>query len=315
MTLEEAYKQWLPRKRRQVKESTISVYIQAAEKHILPFFREYPVGEITKRAVQKFVDEKLDSGLSVKSVRDFIIVLKMLVRFAADEFEIPIIDNWKLIYPSKNMANSSPKLERYTPEEFKKIVNAAIENPSPCSLGILLSICTGMRIGEVCALRFSDIDLERKVIQVQRTLERITSVDEKGVINGTKVVINEPKTISSRREIPIMKDIFPIVKKFAAIANPEYYICTMSDKYAEPRIFRTHYRQFVLEKAGVDKCIKFHGLRHTFASTLIENKVDVKTVSSLLGHSDVSTTLNVYVHPSEDIKRSAINSGLKKAFK
>ena len=315
MTLEEAYKQWLPRKRRQVKESTISVYIQAAEKHILPFFREYPVGEITKRAVQKFVDEKLDSGLSVKSVRDFIIVLKMLVRFAADEFEIPIIDNWKLIYPSKNMANSSPKLERYTPEEFKKIVNAAIENPSPCNLGILLSICTGMRIGEVCALRFSDIDLERKVIQVQRTLERITSVDEKGVINGTKVVINEPKTISSRREIPIMKDIFPIVKKFAAIANPEYYICTMSDKYAEPRTFRTHYRQFVLEKAGVDKCIKFHGLRHTFASTLIENKVDAKTVSSLLGHSDVSTTLNVYVHPSEDIKRSAINSGLKKAFK
>lgn len=315
MTLEEAYKKWLPRKRRQVKESTISVYIQAAEKHILPFFREYPVGEITKRAVQKFVDEKLDSGLSVKSVRDFIIVLKMLVRFAADEFEIPIIDNWKLIYPSKNMVDSFPKLERYTPEEFKKIVNAAIENPSPCSLGILLAICTGMRIGEVCALRFSDIDLERKVIQVQRTLERITSVDEKGTINGTKVVINEPKTISSRREIPIMKDIFPIVKKFSAIARPEYYICTMSDKYAEPRNFRTHYRQFVLEKAGVDKCIKFHGLRHTFASTLIENKVDVKTVSSLLGHSDVSTTLNVYVHPSEDIKRSAINSGLKKAFK
>ena len=172
-----------------------------------------------------------------------------------------------------------------------------------------------MRIGEICALQYGDIDLERKVIKVSKTIERIYMLESGGQMRSTKVIIGEPKTISSRREIPIMKDIYPLVKKFAAIARPDYYVCTCSENYVEPRTFRNYYRHFILDKVGLKHCIKFHGLRHTFASTLIENKVEVKTVSSILGHSDVSTTLNVYVHPSEDTKRNAINAALKRTFK
>lgn len=97
--------------------------------------------------------------------------------------------------------------------------------------------------------------------------------------------------------------------------NDDYYVCTCSDAPIEPRTFRNYYKAYILEKVKLDHCIKFHGLRHTFATTLIENKVDIKTTSSILGHSDVSTTLNIYVHPSDEAKRDAMNVGLKKIFR
>lgn len=315
MIFKEAYKEWKERKRRQVKESTLAAYILITDNHLLPFFGYTPADKINRRQVQQFVDNKLDDGLCTKYVRDMLIVLKMIVRFVSDEYEIPVLDTWKVIFPSKNAIPAPNKLERYTPEEFRKIVETVLSYPSPKNLGILIALCSGMRIGEICALQYSDIDLDRKVIKVSKSIERIYLLNDEGRRGKTKIIIGEPKTLSSRREIPIMRDIYPLVKKFSAIARPEYYVCTLSEKYVEPRTFRNYYRNFILGKVGLKECIKFHGLRHTFASTLIENKVDVKTVSSILGHSDVSTTLDVYVHPSEDTKRNAINTALKKAFK
>lgn len=315
MIFKEAYKEWKERKRRQVKESTLAAYILITDNHLLPFFGDMPADKINRRQVQQFVDNKLDDGLCAKYVRDMLIVLKMIVRFVSDEYEIPVLDTWKVVFPSKNAAPAHNKLERYTPEEFHKIVETVLSYPSPKNLGILIALCSGMRIGEVCALQYSDIDLDRKVIKVSKSIERIYLLNDGERKGKTKVIIGEPKTLSSRREIPIMRDIYPLVKKFAAIARPEYYVCSLSEKYIEPRTFRNYYRNFILNKVGLKECIKFHGLRHTFASTLIESKIDVKTVSSILGHSDVSTTLDVYVHPSEDTKRNAINSALKRAFK
>ena len=314
MTFKETYEQWKDYKKRLVKESTMAAYLLIVHNHLLPTFSEVPVGEINRKAVQNFVNKNLDAGLSRKTVKDMLIVLKMVVRFARDEFELPVLDNWRIDWPSCNI-DEGQKLPRYTPEEFRLIVRYALENPSPTSLSILLAITSGMRVGEVCALKFGDIDLEHKVIHVQRTLERIYVPFSPGNAKRTKIIIGEPKTKSSRRYIPIMRDVLPLVKKFSAIARPDYYVCTMSAHFSEPRTFRSRYMHFIKEEVGLGRCIKFHGLRHTFASTLIENKVDVKTVSAILGHSDVSTTLNVYVHPSEDTKRAAINTALKKAFK
>lgn len=313
MTFKETYEQWKGYKQRLVKESTMASYLLIVHNHLLPAFAETPVGEISRKLVQQLVNKKLDSGLKKKSVHDILIVLKMVVRYARDEFEIPVVDNWKIDWPSCNMEEEK-KLPRYTPDEFRRIVRYAIEKPSPTSLGILLAITSGMRIGEVCALKFGDIDLEQKVIHVQHTLERVYFPFGPAGESRSKIIIGEPKTKSSKRYIPIMRDVFPLVKKFAAIARPDYYVCTMSTHFTEPRTFRNRYEFFIKKEVGLSRCIRFHGLRHTFASTLIENKADVKTVSSILGHSDVSTTLNVYVHPSEDTKRAAINSALKKAF-
>ena len=314
MTIKEAYEEWSQWKSKYVKESTMCAYIVIAHNHLLPYFGDSPAEYIQSKVVQRFVDEKIGTGLSPKTVKDMLIVLKMIVRFVAEEHDTPVLDKWRIIYPTKNL-DDVQKMQRYTPEEFRKIVDTAFGNPSNLSLAILITLCSGMRIGEICALKYEDIDIERKIISVNRTIERIYVLNGNKFNAYTKLIISTPKTSSSKREIPIMKDIFPLVKKFSAVARPDYYVCTFSDKPTEPRTFRNQYREFILYKVKLNHCIKFHGLRHTFATTLIENKVDVKTVSTILGHSDISTTMNTYVHPSEDSKRTAINSSLRKAFR
>lgn len=314
MTFREAYNEWKPMKQRVVKESTMAAYIVMVHNHLMPFFGNLPAEKIDKRIVQEFVDGKLDSGLSLKTIKDMLVVLKMIVRYVEEEYGIPVVDNWKIIYPSKNLYDEQ-KLERYSQEDFRKITETAFAYPSPTNLAILITITSGMRIGEICALQFSDIDLERKVFRITKTVERIYLIDEESGRRWTELIVSTPKTLSSRREIPIMGAVYPMVKKFAAIARPEYYVATMTEHPAEPRSIRNHYRDFILNKVGLKECVKYHGLRHTFASLLIENKVDVKTVSTILGHSDIGTTMNVYVHPTEDMKRNAINGALKKSFK
>lgn len=311
MKLTEVYKAWLPIKERQVKASTMAVYKMIFINIISPNIGNIEVEQLNKKIIIPFIYDLMEKdGQSVKYCNDILIVLKMLMHYAAEEFDIDIPDTrWKMVWPTKAKTGTS-KIERYTPAEYRKIVDYAMSNPSPRNLGILLTICTGMRIGEVCALQWMDIDLDNKTIHVNKTMERIYNPDNK----TTWIEIGTPKTTSSDRNIPIMKSILPIVKKFCSVSNPDYYVCTCSDKFIEPRTFRNYYKIFILEKVKLDHCIKYHGLRHTFASTLIENKVDIKTTSVILGHSDVSTTLNIYVHPSEEAKRDAMNAGLKRIF-
>lgn len=315
MTYEEAYKEWYDYKKRMVKESTLCAYALSNRTHLRPTFGDMDVQNIRRKDVQAFIYNKLDGGLSVKSVRDMLIVLKMVLRWASEEYDIAVNTNWKMEWPSRNI-NSEHELERYTPDEFRRIVEAVQAKPSPYKLGVLVALTTGMRIGELCALRFGDIDCEKKTVRVCRTVERIYHVNPDGAPGGkTYLIVSEPKTKSSRREIPLMREIIPMLKAYSKVSTPDYYVCTLSEHVTEPRTYRNAYRNFILKEVGLKRCIKFHGLRHTFASTLIENKVDVKTVSAILGHSDISTTLNVYVHPSEDTKRAAINTALKRAFK
>ena len=315
MTYTEAYLEWYGYKKRMVKESTLAAYALLQRTHLSPAFGGKDVQDIRRKDVQAFVYEKLDAGMSVKSVRDMLIVLKMVIRYISEEYDIAVNTNWKMEWPSQNM-DSGHELERYTPEEFRRIVEAVKKKPSPYKLGILLSLTTGMRIGEVCGLQFGDIDWEKKTLRVCRTVERIYNVAPDGSPKGnTTLVITEPKTKNSRREIPLMREVIPMLKAYSMVSTPDYYVCTLSERVTEPRTYRNAYRAFILKEVGLGRCIKFHGLRHTFASTLIENKVDVKTVSAILGHSDISTTLNVYVHPSDENKRNAINNALKRAFK
>lgn len=312
MILKKVYEAWLPMKEKQVKASTLSVYKMIFINIINPKIGNIEVEQLNKKTIMPFIYDLMENnGQSVKYCNDILIVLKMLMHYAAEEFDINIPDTrWKMIWPTK-AKTGTPKIERYTPSEYKKIVDYAIDNPSPRNLGILLTICTGMRIGEVCALQWKDIDLANKMIHISKTMERIYDPDKK----TTWIEIGTPKTISSDRYIPIMKNILPIVKRFAGVCNENYYVCSGSEQFIEPRTLRNYYKIFILEKVKLNHCIKYHGLRHTFATTLIENKTDIKTVSTILGHSDISTTLNVYVHPSDEVKRDAMNSGLKRIFK
>lgn len=314
MKLNDIYKEWSIHKIRQVKESTFYNYDSHYYYHIGPKFGDMDAESIGRRDLQHFLYELLDKGLKSKTAKDTLIVLKMILRFAAEELDLPVQTDWHLTFPSENKEEAKT-LHRYTQDEYRKITTYALENPSPRNLGILITINSGIRIGELCALQWKDIDLENKLIHISKTLERVWFRGNGIGKSKTKVIINTPKTKSSKRDIPIFSDIFPMVKRFSAVCKPEYYVLTCSPKYTEPRTIRNHYYDLVINKLNLDHAPSFHSLRHTFASILIESKVDPKTVSAILGHSDISTTLNLYVHPTEENKRSSINSTLSKILK
>ena len=224
MKLDDVYKAWISVKKRQVKTSSLASYQQIYVKKLSPILGCMEVGELSKKVIVPFMNDLMDnSGLSVKYCNDILIVLKMLIRFADEELDLEVHNiTWKMVWPSKNKI-AAQKLERYSPAEYKKIVDYVFANPSPRNLGILLTICSGMRIGEVCALQWKDIDLDKKTIHICKTLERIYMPGEDGTFNKAKthIEIGPPKTSNSDRYIPILKNIFPLVKKFSAVCNPD----------------------------------------------------------------------------------------------
>lgn len=292
---------WEKEKKLYVKRSTLSAYLLILQNHLLPFFGE--MNEIIEDKVQEFVIDKLHSGLSQKSVRDFIIVLKMIVRYGAKKGVMKHPD-WDIKYPTEHKMHKLPILSL---KDQKKLMNHIMENFTFRNFGILLCLHTGMRIGEICALKWEDIDIKQGLISVNKTLERIYTIEDNK--KQTELFISTPKTKNACREIPMTKDLIKIFTPLKKVVTPDFYVLTNEKKPTEPRTYRNYYKNllFSLEIPP----IKFHGLRHSFATRCIESKCDYKTVSVILGHSDISTTLNLYVHPNNEQKKKCIDKMIK----
>ena len=175
------------------------------------------------------------------------------------------------------------------------------------NLGVYICLSSGMRIGEICALTWEDIDVNTGIVSVRRTIQRIYSVEDG--VRKTELVLDTPKTKNSIRDIPISRDLLKILKPVKKVVNNSFFVLTNDAKPTEPRTYRSYYENF-MQELNIPK-LKFHGLRHSFATRCIESKCDYKTVSVLLGHSNVSTTLNLYVHPNMEQKKKAIEQMLK----
>lgn len=169
------------------------------------------------------------------------------------------------------------------------------------TLGIILTLYTGLRIGEICALRRKNIDFEQKTINIENTIIRVKNTDDNAK-SKTKVIIDTPKSLSSKRCVPIPYFIFDVFKELVYDLPTEAFILSANtDKFIEPRTYENNFKSY-LKHANVSQ-INFHSLRHTFATRAIEAGFDVKTLSEILGHSDVGITLNVYVHSSLTLKQ------------
>lgn len=300
-TIREIAEAWKEYKRPYVKQSTMAAYVLILENHVLPEFGDND--SLHEHEVQAFVLKKIEHGLSVKSVKDILIVLKMVMKFGVKNEWMSHYE-WDIKYP----ANNQPKeLEVLSVANHKKILDYVQHNFTFMSLGIYISLSTGLRIGEICALKWSDINVADGTITVQRTIERIYVVE--GGKKHTQLVINTPKTVNSCREIPMSKELLAMVKPMKKVVNGDYYVLTNEDKPTEPRTYRNYYNR-LMEKLDIPK-LKYHGLRHSFATRCIEAGCDYKTVSVLLGHSNISTTLNLYVHPNMEQKKRCINKMLK----
>lgn len=162
---------------------------------------------------------------------------------------------------------------------------------------VLLCLYVGLRLGELCALRWTDIDFNGKVLTVNRTVQRIAGPDH---ITKTVLLENPPKSESSRRTIPLTLELLEIL---SGLKREQLYVFG-GEKPLEPRTMQYRFKK-LLKEAGIDDRT-FHTLRHTFATNCVENGMDVKALSELLGHSDVKITLNRYVHPTMDSKRKQL---------
>lgn len=292
---------WKEDKRKYVKISTYSAYVLILENHLLPVFGD--MSEVEEEKVQNFILLKIQQDLSIKTVKDMLIVLKMIVKFGAKLGWITHKE-WSLKYPTMQEGKT---LEVLSIAHHKRILQYIGGHFTFRNLGIYICLTTGMRIGEICALTWNDIDMVNGVICVRRTIERIYSVD--GNKRYTKVIIGLPKTRSSIRDIPMNKELIKMIRPLKKIVNGDFYVLTNEEKPTEPRTYRNYYKR-LMEQLDIPP-LKFHGLRHSFATRCIESNCDYKTVSVILGHSDIGTTLNLYVHPNMEQKKKCIDKMFK----
>lgn len=292
---------WKADKEPYVKKSTFAAYSLIIENHLLPSFGSH--SEITEEDVQDFVIRKIRQGLSNKSVKDILVVLKMILSYA-DKHGIMKYRRFDIRYPAEA---DRQEIEILSKADQKKLMAKLKEQFSFRNMGILICLSAGLRIGEICALTWDDLDIERGIIKVTKTIQRIYLVD--GKERHTELMIDRAKTRNSIREIPMARELKSIIRPWKKIVNGSFYILSNSPNPMEPRSYRNYYNR-LLDNLGIHR-LKFHGLRHSFATRCIESKCDYKTVSVLLGHSKISTTLDLYVHPNMDQKRLCVEQMFK----
>lgn len=292
---------WKDNKKQFVKESTYSAYCLLLTNHIIPYFGNKE--ELVEEEVQQFVLDSLASGLSEKTIKDIIVVLKMIQKYGV-KYKLMNLNQIDVVFPTHA---TKKELEVMSKDNQKKLFEYLKDNFSFKNLGIVICLCTGLRIGELCALRWQDFDMEENVVKVRHTVQRIYVVDAD--VRYTKIVVNEPKTKESNRDIPLSSELLKIVKPLMKVVNQDFYVLSNDVNPIEPRTYRNYYKR-VIKKLDIPY-LKFHGLRHSFATRCIESKNSVKTVSVILGHSNITTTMNLYVHPDNHEKKRCIEKMLK----
>ena len=226
-------------------------------------------------------------------MRDIVTKLKEIINFYEEEH------NTKLNIKKMSLPKLNKKeIQILSNKEKQKLEKYCIQQNDLKSLGILICLNTGLRVGEVCALRWENVDFETRRIHVEKTIERIYSKEG----NKTIVIIDTPKSMTSIRTIPINSKLYNILKQMRGKCKKTDFVLTgLSDHYVEPRNYQYNFKK-ILKKSQI-KRYKFHTLRHTFATNCIEAGMDIKSLSEILGHADVSITLNIYVHSSDKTKR------------
>lgn len=296
LTLNNLFDLWFADIRLKVKESTYMNYRMKYEKHIGIALGKTLYEKLTVDNLNDFVQAKLSSGLSSKYTADIAGVIKSVCRFAKKRFGYE--DKSEFISIPKGKAKEKGLLNK---TEQTRLNSYLYANPTLSNVGILLSSATGIRIGELCALKWSDIDLQKRTLTVRSTVQRIKNTDGK---TATKLVVTSPKSNSSVREIPLPDFIIPLLS--ALKTNGEYYFLSASRSIVEPRTMQYRFKRILSDLKLSD--VSFHSLRHLFATNCIEIGFDVKTLSEILGHSSVEVTLNRYVHSSMERKAQCMKS-------
>ena len=291
-----------------LKQSTRLGYEAYARNHFNPALRNCKLKEITPQMLKEFYNYKAQSGLSPKTI----INLNMCLRKALQQ---AVIEGRILMNPAAGLQlprGSKPEIEALSREEQSRLMQSSYAHRY--GFFIRLTLMTGMRIGEVCGLEWRDIDLAKSQLKVQRTLSRLNCLDlpENYEGNTTELVTQTPKTENSIRMIPLVPGILPDLNQWRMQQAQDQYAAGMAYQSSgklltnplggcvEPRTLSDYYHQ-MLDMAGLPH-FTFHALRHTFATRAVEQGMDMKTLSAILGHASVSFTMDTYAHVMPDHK-------------
>ena len=292
--------EWLKLNRSRVKESTYVKYSGMLEKHIKPRLGGCLVQALSSIIIEQFSHELLyEEELSPKTVKDILTMLHSVIKYTSRQFPEPL-PNIEIIYPKV------PKNEMrvLTKEEQTRLVKYLLDDMDECKFGGLLSLLTGMRIGEVCALHWDNVCLLEQTVKVKSTMQRLKDFSESST-SKTKIVISEPKSDTSARVIPLTEYAVRLCKTHWCNSPAAFVLTGEANRYIEPRTL-----QYKLERYTAD-CdldgVHFHTLRHTFATRCVEVDFEIKSLSEILGHSSPRITLERYVHSSMELKRDNMN--------
>lgn len=286
---------WLELRRPKVKEATYIKYSTALEKHIKPRLGGcFPLG-ITGGLTDAFARELLEAGLSPKTVRDILAVLHGVLKYTAAQFP-GIFPAVEIPYP-KCGRKEMWVLSR---EEQQRLADYLLADLDPCRFGVLLAMHTGIRIGELCALRWSSISLKDRTLRISATLQRLRDTQE----GGTRIVTGSPKSETSLRVIPLTDSAAALCGRMQP-RNPAAYVLTGTEAWMEPRALQYRLEKYV-RACGLEG-VHFHTLRHTFATRAVEAGFEIKSLSEVLGHASTTVTLERYVHSSMELKRDNMN--------
>lgn len=294
---------WKADKRQWVKKSTYATYTQLTNNYILPRFGDGQSPD--EAAIQAFINDLLGRGLSLKTVQDTMVVLRNILRFGSRLGAWPSLE-YTVHFPTRLLQKHAPDV--LSRSQQIKLLNHLREHFSFPNLGILICLHSGLRIGEICALQWRDLDVAAGVIHVTKTVQRIYIHDDG--FHDYSLSIDRPKTATSVRDVPVTRELSALLRPLKKIMQEQHFIVSNDEKPMEPRYLRDHYRR-LLRQLDIP-VTRFHTLRHTFATRCIESRCDYKTVSVLLGHSNISTTLNLYVHPGLDEKKKAVEQMLRR---
>lgn len=293
---------WQAANRIKLKEASVSRYQNLIDTHILPELGNKQMNQINVSVINRFLIEKLKNGrldhtggLSPSYVRSIALIISSAIAFGVTENMCSPLQS-TITKPSI----AKKELAVLCPEKQTILESELLEDINEAKLMVYITLYTGIRIGEACALRWEDIDFEAKLLYVRKTVSRVwLAVDGK---KESKLVIGSPKSESSLRCIPICSMLHTILCSFPYRRKQGYILTnTAGTSFMSPRTFEYRYKA-ILKKCALDS-VNYHALRHTFATRCIECGVDIKSLSEILGHSNVSITLNTYVHSSMELKR------------
>lgn len=288
--------EWLMANRAKFKESTYIKYYSMIEKYIKPKLGGcFPLG-FSDKLIENFQYQLLnENGLSPKYLKDILVLLHSILKYTAKCFPgiFPSID---IIYPK----NPKKEMRVLSIDEQKNLAAYLMDDIDYCKFGVLLTLSTGIRIGELCALRWENISFKDATLSITSTMQRLKDLDETSK-SKTKIVISTPKSDNSIRTIPLTDTLIRLCQQMCP-ENSSGYILTGTANYIEPRAMQYKFAKYIADCGITD--VHFHSLRHTFATRCVEVGFEIKTLSEILGHSSVTITLERYVHSSMELKRN-----------